>query len=354
MQLAAAPRAPPCVRVPPRSAIRSRLHACDPARSEAGYLRSLANTPAELLCDEESQHGNGRVRVLRHGDWLVMRCESTEQGIAFSDNGAAAPQVLGFHYLRVMAAAAVGAGSLDAGRLLCVGLGSGALPGFLAHHFGGACVQVAEVDPLVVRLAREHFHVRFTRAASVSLLVGSPQRGLTVLEADAGAVVCALAAAVSSGSTPGASALFIDAYAAYGTIPAHLRGTDFLTACAASLAIGGVVCVNLFTGSPNSRPRRDVELYAKLLMQALDGPVYSLTSAGEHNVVLLASKGRALCARELCEQATRVSQAGCWEWDAGALVQQLFQCSFREEGGADAVAGELTEGLEPLSADESW
>jgi tRNA G46 methylase TrmB len=39
--------------------------------------------------------------------------------------------------------------------IVCVGLGGGSLPAFLSHHFPGAQVVAVELDPLVVKAARE-------------------------------------------------------------------------------------------------------------------------------------------------------------------------------------------------------
>jgi hypothetical protein len=82
--------------------------------------------------------------VNQHGPW---RCLTTggevEQGLAYFDGATPQPQVLGYQYLRVMLAAALGFCALappgpppaaDRPRYVCVGLGTGALPGYLAHH----------------------------------------------------------------------------------------------------------------------------------------------------------------------------------------------------------------------------
>ena len=84
--------------------------------------------------------------------------DDVEQGIARVDraNGVAMPRVLGVRILSsVMAAAAMAFRSLQqptpVDRMLCIGLGTGALPGFLAHHFPFLNVDVVEIDPVVVR-----------------------------------------------------------------------------------------------------------------------------------------------------------------------------------------------------------
>ncbi len=39
-------------------------------------------------------------------------------------------------------------------RVLCIGLGGGTLPLFLAHHFPGMEIEVVEIDPVVIAAAR--------------------------------------------------------------------------------------------------------------------------------------------------------------------------------------------------------
>ena len=40
-------------------------------------------------------------------------------------------------------------------RVLCIGLGGGTLPLFLAHHFPGMVIDVVEIDPVVIAAAQE-------------------------------------------------------------------------------------------------------------------------------------------------------------------------------------------------------
>lgn len=39
-------------------------------------------------------------------------------------------------------------------RVLCIGLGGGTLPLFLAHHFPGMVIDVVEIDPVVIAAAQ--------------------------------------------------------------------------------------------------------------------------------------------------------------------------------------------------------
>lgn len=81
------------------------------SRSEVGYTRSLLTTIAQLVWSGESAFGNGAVAVTRHGPWLALRFDSSEQGLSFAGllgdpdyaGGAALPGVLSFEYTRTSA-----------------------------------------------------------------------------------------------------------------------------------------------------------------------------------------------------------------------------------------------------------
>jgi spermidine synthase len=64
----------------------------------------------------------------------------------------------------------------------------------------------------------------------------------------------------------------LDAYDGLGEVPAHLTDVDFMQACAAALAPGGLLVANLFNGPQGSPERRVVEEFAMQMAQTV-GPV---------------------------------------------------------------------------------
>lgn len=54
-------------------------------------------------------------------------------------------------------------------RVLLIGLGGGAYARFLAHCFPGARIDVVEIDPIVVHLAREYFGLREGRRLRIHI-----------------------------------------------------------------------------------------------------------------------------------------------------------------------------------------
>lgn len=352
-------------------------------RSEVGYARLRAHSSPQVLQEARSKHHNGLVRVIRYGPWLALRFNETEQGLTFVGeadteewrDGAALPQVLGFEYLRVMASAAAGFASLNGvslsagARVLCVGLGAGALSAFVAHHSAplGAEVQVVELDPLVIQVVRDTLRVQFEQLHSSSeLLSGAPRSRahrarapFTVLQSDAGPVLAELAAEVSARRAPGVDLIYLDAYEEHAQVPKHLKAADFLTACRQCLSANGIIVVNLFNSTPNSRPRREMADYARLLSEHV-GCVYSVkVEEQQTNVVLVAARresplGCSVATRGALEDAARaVATQQRWEFDAGDLVQKMFHCRIRPGGLVEVVPGRVIDFPKESSASDS-
>lgn len=358
----AAPQAPPPLWAQPGGKVLHRRRLSD--RSEEGYSRLRAKTPLDCLHTEPSACGNGTVRVFACGPWRALCFDASEQGLSYCgeagrdagyNDGAALPTVLAFEYTRTMAAAAAGFARLQrpaggsSGRVLCVGLGSGTLPAFLAHHSPATRVQVVELDPVVVRVVDEVLRVPFHRAASLAAATCAPRGRFELLQAEGGAALEELAAAVRRGEQEGVSSLFLDAFDAAAEVPSHMRAPPFLAAAWGCLAPDGLLIVNLFNGAPGSAIRKAMGRYAASLRAALPGAaLFSLKILRQQaNVVLVAARpesalGRAAAAGkpplrvELEEAARAVALEQGWEFDAGELVQRMFVV--RPDGAAEQGA----------------
>lgn len=114
-------------------------------------------------------------------------------------------------------------------RMLFVGLGGGAMPTFVRLTHPWASIDVAEIDPLVVEVARDWFGFRSDGSLRVHVLDGR---------------------AFIEGAPPASWDLVVlDAFSADG-IPRALTTRAFLEAVRRALAPGGVVVSNLHTAAP--------------------------------------------------------------------------------------------------------
>eukprot|EP01064_Diplonema_japonicum_P011786 TRINITY_DN1923_c0_g1_i2.p2 TRINITY_DN1923_c0_g1~~TRINITY_DN1923_c0_g1_i2.p2 ORF type:complete len:318 (+),score=60.97 TRINITY_DN1923_c0_g1_i2:1360-2313(+) len=153
--------------------------------------------------------------------------------------------------------------------VVCVGLGSGALPNFAAKLFDKASVVVYEIDPVSLEACEA---MRFAAADNLNIVVSDAGKGLAKLPS----AVC--------------SVILLDAYNESGGIPKHLREKKFLSLVGSKLAHGGTVICNLHNGPPDSVARHQACEYIKKLSSAV-GPVKIIKlTTQQSNLVVAAVK----------------------------------------------------------------
>lgn len=344
-------------------------------RSEHGYLEH-ESTPV-VLFDKRSNF-NGRVRVVAHGPWRSLRFNDVEQGLTYirgdwsdaeaAGDGEADTEVLGYFYLRTMAAAAAAMCRLDGnldltqrgGRVVCVGLGTGALPAFIARKFPAAVAEVCEIDPVVVEAVRD-FHglpklPKLPGPWGDKPVPGNLPPGVGVSMGDAGEFMERAARAVERGDAPTASVVFLDAFDGDGEVPSHLSSRDFLAKCDRVLAPGGCLIVNLFNGPEGSKQRARIEDVA-LNLEAAVGLVTTFPVEFPVNVVLAARKERTdgfgdqedprFTRKELKTAGREISKELGFEWDAGDMLAKAYWVE--TDGGASFKERPAGLSLNPLS-----
>jgi spermidine synthase len=170
------------------------------------------------------------------------------------------PERLVFDYAKMM----LGALYLEPQprNILIIGLGGGTLPAALERLLPQADIDVVEIDPAVVRVARQYFGFRTDEHVHVitedgRVYVRSALRGSKRYQL-----------------------IMLDAYDSQ-YIPEHLLTREFLTEVRSLLTDDGIVAANTFSSS---------RLYQNesVTYRAVFGPFYNLKSA---NRVILAAKG---------------------------------------------------------------
>ncbi len=116
-------------------------------------------------------------------------------------------------------------------RILIIGLGGGAMPMFLRKVVPRAHIDVVDIDPDVVKVAKDYFG--FKEDARLRAHVGD---GRAFVEA----------------KRPAYDLIFLDAYGP-DSIPEHLATAEFLTSVRAKLTPRGAVVGNVWAFPPNSR-----------------------------------------------------------------------------------------------------
>jgi spermidine synthase len=115
----------------------------------------------------------------------------------------------------------------DARKVCLIGLGGGYIPTFFRMHLPQVQLATVEVDPLVEKLAREHFF--FTVPAGQTLAIDDGRQFL-------------------KRSKERYDQIWLDAFNS-DYIPAHLTTKEFLQLVKARLNTGGIVVQNLFCGN---------------------------------------------------------------------------------------------------------
>jgi len=184
-------------------------------------------------------------------------------------------------------------------RVLVVGLGGGTLPTFLRKYYPNAAIDVAEIDPDVVDVAKRFFG--FREDERMRAHVGDGR------------------AFIESVRQPHYDIIFLDAYGAHN-VPEHLTTREFLQAVRRAVVPSGVVVGNIWR--PASNP-----LYASMIrtyQEAFDD-LFILDVPGDVNNILLAlPRKQRLTRSELALAARKISAAKQFRFDLGDLVEHGF------------------------------
>jgi spermidine synthase len=191
-------------------------------------------------------------------------------------------------------------------RILVVGLGGGSLPMFLRRHYPAAAIDVAEIDPGVVDVAKQFFGFRedeLTRAH-----VGDGRQFIENVR-------------------QGYDIIFLDAFGARD-VPKHLTTQEFLQAVRRALVTSGVVVSNVWR--PSANPLYDS--IVRTHQEAFD-ELYILDVPGDVNNILLAlPRKQPLDRSELAQLARKISAAKQFRFDLGEQVEYGFHHASEKSG----------------------
>ena len=244
------------------------------------------------------------VRVLerrRSGETGILVCEFTpgERQLVFEGTNAVqsvarvgAPGYPVLPYVRALAAAV--ALRPPPRRALVVGLGAGTVPMFLRRAFPAAEVEVVEIDPTVVEIARTWFELAEDRRLRVTVEDGREYFERTRRRWDL---------------------VILDAYAE-NHVPPHLATREFLALVRRRLAPGGAVLANLWGSSTNQR-------YASMLRtyQEVFADLWVVRPPHSGNRIVIALEERATWTRGRAAKAARaLGKAAGLRFDPGKLL----------------------------------
>ena len=174
------------------------------------------------------------------------------------------PQRLLFDYVRMTFAGLLIQPEPE--RTLMIGLGGGTISRVLADVYRGMQIDLVEVDPAVVKVARDYFGFHATDNTPVHVMDGRVFVRRAALRGEKYDLV------------------ILDAFDG-DYIPEHLMTVEFLTDIRALLSENGVVIANTFTGSA-------LYHHESVTYAAVFGPFINFKMPGASNRIILASQGR--------------------------------------------------------------
>ncbi len=184
-------------------------------------------------------------------------------------------------------------------RILVVGLGGGTLPMFLRTHYPAATIDVAEIDPDVVDVAKKFFG--FVEDERMRAHVGDGRQFIErAPQADY-------------------DIIFLDAFGARD-VPKHLTTREFLQITRRALKANGVVVSNVWRPASNplydSMVRTHQEAFEELFILDVPGDV--------NNILLALPRQERVSQSELALRARKISMAKQFRFDLGELVERGF------------------------------
>lgn len=184
-------------------------------------------------------------------------------------------------------------------RALIVGLGGGTIPRFLRKHFPQLAIDVVEIDPDVVTVAKKFFGVQ--EDDKLHLFVDDGRQFI-------------------SRARNKYDIIFLDAFSA-DSIPYHLATREFLAEVKLALTERGIVAANVWSSGSN-------RLYSSMIRtyESSFPAVYLIDVANSGNrIVVCMAKAEALERDAFARRATELSKATGMRVDLGEAVKFGFR-----------------------------
>ena len=179
-------------------------------------------------------------------------------------------------------------------RVLIVGLGGGTIPCFLHKHYPQTTIDVVDIDPDVVDVAKKYF--AFREDATMHAHVDDGRRFIEKCRRPY-------------------DIIFLDAFGSE-EIPYHLATREFLQAVRRALTPQGVAVGNIWSRGSNRLYDSMIRTYQEVFEE-----LYILDVRGAGNEILIALPRKQRIGRdELARRATRISRQKRFRFDMGPLV----------------------------------
>jgi spermidine synthase len=256
---------------------------CDKAWPEDKTLYKKASPYATLVVTED-EHG---LRSLQFGD------DPAVQSIVKVGD----PDHVEFEYVQAMLVTL--AMVQEPKRVLIVGLGGGSIPSLLRKHYPQLTIDVVDIDPDVLEVAKKFFG--FQEDASMHVYIEDGRRFIEKCKQPY-------------------DIIFLDAYGP-GNIPYDLATKEFLLSARSAVGPKGVVAGNVWSQSINVLHDAMLRTY----QEAFDD-LYVVEAGDSDNEIFLAlPRKEAIERADLARRASRLSKDQNLRFDVGDYVTGAFR-----------------------------
>ncbi|MBL8786138.1 MAG: fused MFS/spermidine synthase [Deltaproteobacteria bacterium] len=276
-----------CLRPIARVALALALITAVGACREAGLRRS------EEVVVTERPSPNYTVFVIEDGTG-IRRLRFERHGVDQSAVRLGDPDHLVFPYMRSLVAAF--ALRPEPQSILVIGLGGGSFPMFARHHLPEARIDVAELDPVVVEVAKRD--MGFVEDAAIHVHVGDGRAFIESSERRWDVIV-------------------LDAYG-MDNVPLALATRTFYEAVKRRLSPGGLVAANLWGDGANPRYRSMLRTF-----EAVFPEVHVIAPTGsESRVVLALPEPQGIASADLVARAKDLGTRWGLSFDLAAIIRR--------------------------------
>ena len=184
-------------------------------------------------------------------------------------------------------------------RVLIVGLGGGTIPSFLHKHYPKATIDVVDIDPVVVEVAKKFFGFR-----EDAMMHAHVKDGRKFIEQ----------------CKKPYDLIFLDAFGAE-SIPYHLATQEFLQAVRRALAPNGVVLANVWSRGSNRLYDSMIRTYQSVfdVLDVLD------VRGGGNKILIGLPVRRPIKRSDLARRAAGISKEKHLRFDMGELVKYGYR-----------------------------
>ena len=317
-----------------KTALKAPAFGKDAARRPAAVVGALVVVIALAYASQWSAATEGilyekdglyhKIIVRDRGNIRHLHFDNTYQSAMNLDD----PRDLVFLYTRYLHLAKLFAP--EAKSALFLGLGGGSIQKSFHDEYPELILDVAELDPDVIQVAKRYFDVEEDRRLSIYAVDGRLFLKKTRREYDIA---------------------ILDAFS-YESIPFHLTTREFLTELSHRLTPRGVVAANIIgaVSGPRSRLFRSmIRTYQEVFPQVYVFPVGRFDGAGDalvRNIIVVATKSEErLFPEQLAARAAELLESGRMARDVRPFLQSLLR---EEVPTADVVT--LTDDYAPVDS----